>query len=329
MRLVPPDWEAGLPSNDGKFQQLHAALFHGGSFVYIPPDTAVTLPIRSFFWAGAGPAAPGAWTGSFPHSVVIIGRGSRLVYVEEYVTPERPAGAGPVFSSAVTELYLGEGARLDYLTAQDWDLQSSGFLVQRARLERNASINWVVSVLGGRYTRATADALLEGEASEALMMGLAFGEDQQRFDFHTSQIHRGLATVSDQLYKTAMRDQARLTYEGLVHIHPSAAKSNGYQANRNLLLSKRAKADSIPMLEIENNDVRCKHGSACGHLSPEEVYYLLTRGLPRPLAERLVIQGYFQPVVDRVSVPSLQRKILRGIARKIDLPVEGALPLAA
>lgn len=311
MHLVPPDWQSGMPANDGKFQTLHSALWRGGSFVYVPPGVEVTAPLRSFMWPEA------AGFGWFPHTVILLGDHSKLVYTEEYRSADPPSGAPALFGSAVTEIYLGRGARLDYLSLQHWSQSAQTMFAQRATLGRDAYINWVVVALGGALTRGTVDALLEGPGSEALMMGMAFGEGRQTFDFHTLQDHLASWTVSDQLYKTAMRDYARLVYEGLIRIRPGSQNTNGYQQNRNLLLSRTAKADSIPMLEIQNNEVRCTHGAASGPVDREQLHYLRSRGLAEDEAERVIIHGFFEPVIHRVAAEAVREKLRTAIDRKL------------
>lgn len=311
MQLVPPRWQPGMPSNAGKFEALNAAFFGGGVFLYVPPNTKVELPMRAVSWASDTKA------GFFPRSVIVVDHGSQLVFLEEYRSVEAPAGAPPLFGSGVVEVYVGDDARLDYLTIQEWSLSTAGFLTQRATLGNNSFINWVVVSLGGQYSRGTADVLLQGKGTKADMLGLAFGEGSQVFDFHTLQDHLSAFTDSDQLYKTAMRDRARLVYEGLINIRPGSYGSNGYQANRNLLLDDTAKADSIPMLEISDNDVRCTHGSSVGPIEEEHVYYLMSRGIPRPAAERMIVQGFFEPVIERIAVEPLRDHIRLAVDRKI------------
>ena len=311
MRLVPPRWQPGMPSNNGKFEALNAAFFGGGSFVYVPPDTTVELPIRSIVWA-ADPRA-----GFFPRTVVVVDRGSRLIYLDEYRSVPAAPGAPPVFGCGVVEAYVRDGARLDYVTSQEWSLGTTGFLTQRASLGNDAYINWVLVGLGGIYSRATADVLLQGKGTKADLLGLAFGEGTQVFDVHTLQDHQSPYTDSDQLYKTALRNRARLAYEGLIVIRQGSYGSNGYQANKNLLLDDTAKADSIPMLEISDNDVRCTHSSSVGPVEEDYVYYLMTRGLTRELAERLVVQGHFEPVIERIAVEGLRERIRAAVDRKI------------
>ncbi len=311
MNIVPVGWQPGEPSNAGKFEALHGALWSGGVFIYVPPNTEVELPLRMLQWTGT----PGV--GSFPHTVVVVDRNSSVTCVEEVHSPTLPAPAPSLFTSGVTELYVEDNARLNFLSLHEQATEAHTFITQRCRLGRDAYVNWVVVGMGSAYTRATADVVLDGRGATAEMLGLGFGNGTQVFDFHTLQDHAAPNTDSDQLYKTAMQDRARLVYEGLVVIQPTASDSNGYQANRNLLLSKTAKADSIPMLEIKNNEVKCTHGSATGPVEPEHLYYLRTRGLPRDVAERLIIQGFFEPIVERVGVAALQDHLRQAIDRKI------------
>jgi len=313
MQLVPPRWVPGEPSNAGKFEALNAAFFNGGSFIYVPPDTTVTLPVRSIFWA-ADPHA-----GFFPRTVVVVDRGGRLVYLDEYRSVEAAPDGPTVFGCGVVEVYVKDGARLDYVSIQEWTQSTTGFITQRASLANDAYVNWVIVALGGAYSRAHADVLLQGKGTKADMLGLAFGEHTQVFDIHTYQDHLSPFTDSDQLFKTALRHRARVVYEGMINIRRGSYGSNGYQANKNLLLDDTAKADSIPMLEINDNDVRCTHSSATGPIEEEHVYYLMSRGIPRPAAERLIVMGFFEPVIERIAVEALKTRIRAAVDRKIGL----------
>jgi Fe-S cluster assembly protein SufD len=309
MKLVPARWLPGMPSNAGKFEALNATFFGGGSFVYVPPDTTVTLPI-SFVCSSTALHA-----GFFPRSLIIVDRGSRLTYLDDYRSTSTEAGTA--FGSGVVEVFVKDGARIDYVTIQEWSPSTAGFLTQRATLGADSFVNWVIVTLGGSYTRGVADVVLTGKGGRAEMLGLAFGEKNQVFDIHTYQDHQSPYTETDQLYKTAMRDRARLAYEGLINIRPGSYGSLGFQANKNLLLDDTAKADSIPMLEISDNDVRCTHSSSVGPIEEEHVYYLMTRGLDRITAERILIQGFFAPVVDRIAVEEVKEWLRGRVDHKI------------
>jgi Fe-S cluster assembly protein SufD len=249
--------------------------------------------------------------------LIIVDRGSHLVYVDEYRSAADEPGVPLTFGSGAVEVYVKDGARLDYVTTQEWSLSTGGFHTARAALGSDAAINWVLVGLGGQYSRTTADVLLQGKGTKADLLGLAFGEGTQGFDVHTLQDHMSPFTDSDQLYKTALRDRSRVAYEGLIDIRPGSYGSNGYQAQKNLLLDDTAKAESLPMLKISDNDVRCTHSSSVGPVDAEHIYYLMSRGLPRPLAERVLIQGYFEPVIERIKVPELQERIRQAVDRKI------------
>jgi len=311
MKIVPPRWQPGMPSNAGKFEALNAALFSGGAFVYVPPDTTVALPLRAVHWA-QDPRA-----GFFPRTIIIVDRGSKLVYLDEYRSADAALGAPPVFGSGVVEVFAKEGARIDYVTIQEWSSTTAGFLTQRADLGADSFLNQVHVGLGAMYSRVTPEVMMSGKGSGTDILGLTFGDKTQVFDVHTYQDHRNAFTASDQLFKTAMRDRARLAYEGLINIRAGSYGSTGYQANKNLLLDDTAKADSIPMLEINDNDVRCTHSSSVGPIEQEHVYYLMTRGLDRVTAERMLIHGFFAPVVDRVAVEELKEWIRNRVDRKI------------
>jgi Fe-S cluster assembly protein SufD len=330
MRLLPPRWLPGEPSNAGKFEALNAALFGGGAFVYVPPDTNVALPLRSVFWAASPDGA------FFPRSLIVVDRGAHLTYVDEYRSaPTSPRGPRPGRGSAATdpgrggngaplthgsggtEIYVKDGARLDYVSTQEWAQTTGGFLTSRCSLGAEAYVNWVLVGLGGQVSRTTADVVLNGKGTRADLLGLAFGEGTQVFDVHTLQDHNSAFTDTDQMYKTALRDRSRVAYEGLIDIRKGSYGSNGYQANKNLLLDDTAKAESLPMLKISDNDVRCTHSSSVGPVEEEHVVYLMSRGLPRPVAERILVQGFFEPVIERIKVPELRDRIRDAVDRKI------------
>jgi Fe-S cluster assembly protein SufD len=157
---------------------------------------------------------------------------------------------------------------------------------------------------------------LEGEGAEGKFSGCYFGNESQHFDFHTFQNHVVGNTTSDLLFKGALRGRARTIYQGLIRVHKNAQRSDAYQANRNLILSDKARADSIPSLEIEANDVRCTHGATVGQVDDEQLFYLMARGLAKPDAERLIISGFFEPVLERIPSPTLRALVTEAMDQK-------------
>src|SRR5215471_4198450 len=280
------------PDRD-KFSALHAALFSGGTFLLVPDGVTVDKPLVSQFWSSGGGAAV------LPHTLIVAGRGSSFNYLDEFLSPDLDR---PALTSGSAEVFVGEGASVGYLSLQRWGRHAWQFADQRVRAERDATVRLVAVGLGGRFAKNRIEAVLTGPGASAELKALFFGSGQQSFDFHTLQQHRVGHTTSDLLFKGALSDQARSVYAGLIRIEPKASRSDAYQANRNLLLSKTAKAHSIPMLEILNNDVRCTHGATVAPVDPEHLFYLESRGIPAPTAERMIVHGFFGEVLDRIPV---------------------------
>jgi Fe-S cluster assembly protein SufD len=280
------------PERD-KLAALHAALFSGGTFLYVPEGVAIERPLVSQFWSSVGGAAV------LPHTLIVAGRGSSFNYLDEFLSPDLDR---PALTSGSAEVIAGEGANVGYLALQRWGRHAWQFADQRARAERDATVRMVSVGLGGRFAKNRIAASLVGPGASAELKALFFGSGKQFFDFHTLQQHQVGNTTSDLLFKGALRDEARSVYAGLIRIEPNASRSDAYQANRNLLLSKTAKAHSIPMLEILNNDVRCTHGATVAPVDPEHLFYLESRGIPAPTAERMIVHGFFGEVLDRIPV---------------------------
>ncbi|HKF75410.1 MAG TPA: Fe-S cluster assembly protein SufD [Candidatus Dormibacteraeota bacterium] len=280
------------PDRD-KFAALHAALFSGGTFLYVPDGVTISKPLVSQFWSSGGGAAV------LPHTLVVAGRGSSFNYLDEFLSPDLDR---PALTSGTAEVFAGEGAIVGYVALQRWGRHAWQFADQRIRAERDSTVRVVAVGLGGRFAKNRIEASLVGPGATAELKALYLGSGRQFFDFHTLQQHRVGNTTSDLLFKGALQDEARSVYAGLIRIEPGAARSDAYQANRNLLLSKTAKAHSIPMLEILNNDVRCTHGATVAPVDPEHLFYLQSRGIPGSTAERMIVHGFFGEVLDRIPV---------------------------
>jgi Fe-S cluster assembly protein SufD len=300
----------GIKPERDKFSALHAALFSGGSFLYVPDGVTVDEPLVSQFWsAGSGAAV-------LPHSLVIAGKGSRFQYVDEFLSADRQETA---LASGSVEIFLEEGANVGYVALQHWSIKTWQFANQRFQLGRDSHLKVVDVALGGQMARMRVEAILEGPGSSADLKGLFFGTGDQAFDFRTLQDHVGPHTTSDLLFKGALRDRARSTYVGVVRVEPEARGSSSNQANRNLLLSEKAKATSEPILEILNNDIlRCSHGATVGPVDPEHLFYLESRGIPHPIAERMLVQGFLGEVLDRLPVAQVREAVEQELAARIE-----------
>ena len=298
--LVQPRLFSLVHANRDRFTALHAAFFTGGTFLYVPDGVTVTEPIIGQHFSHE------AGTSVLPHTLIVAGKGSRFDYLDEYIA-DKDDEAG--YRSGSTEIFVGEGARVGYVAVQKWGRNVWHFADQRAELQKDSNLHLFNVTLGGKFSKTRVEASLVGQGAEAELKALYFASGNQFFDFHTLQDHQVGNTRSDLLFKGALQDVARTVYAGLIKIEKHAARSDAYQANRNLVLSDKAKATSIPMLEIDNNDVRCTHGATVGPVDPEHLFYLRSRGIPEPTAKRMLIQGFFGDVLDRIPFEHARRLV--------------------
>lgn len=299
-----------------KFTALHGALFGAGTVLYVPPGVQATVPLWACHWTDS------EGLGIFPHTLVIADRDSDVVLIEEHRTP---AALGRSFSNSVVELVVRDGARLKYVAIQETSQQSGtwNFVVNRAVVGRDATVTSLIVALGGAFNKANVESAMVQPGARSEMYGLLFGNEKQFFDHHTLQDHLAPNTTSDLLYKDALADGARSVYSGLIRAHGTAQRTDAVQTNRNLLLSDNCRADSIPNLEIETNDLRCTHASTVSPVDEDQIFYLVSRGLDRQTATQLILEGFFEPVLDVAPLDSLHDRLLRTIAGKIGL---GNLP---
>jgi Fe-S cluster assembly protein SufD len=216
------------------------------------------------------------------------------------------------------EIYLGSNSRLRYVSLQDWGAGVTHLQVQRAEIGRDAELRSLAVAFGATLSRMEAESLLTGDGGSSEMLGVYVGHGDQHFDFRSIQDHVGSKTRSDLLYKGALKGSSRAIYSGNVILRPGAHLVDAYQTNRNILLSDQAKADSIPNLEILSNDpVRCGHAASVGPVDEEALFYLESRGIPYEEAVKLVVFGFFQEVLDRVTIAEVKQSVEEAIAQEI------------
>jgi Fe-S cluster assembly protein SufD len=299
-----------VKANDGYFAALHGAFWQGGTFLYVPKGVEVQLPLRAATWLADRNA-------SFTHTLIVLEEGARAVFIDEYASPTRDKAQALV--AGALEMLVAPGAQLDYVTFQDWGHHVFNFTHERALIDRDATLHWVSASLGSRLTKSFLDSRLIGPGSTSLMSGVYFVDGAQHIDIDTEQNHVAAHTTSDLLYKGALKDKARSVWQGNIRVYPNAQRTDAYQVNRNLVLSHEARADSIPGLEIEANDVRCTHGAAASQIDREEVFYLMSRGIGEPVARQLIVNAFFKPVLDRIPHESVRERLEAAFAAKMGL----------
>jgi len=295
----------GMTLAEEKLTSLNAAFHHDDVFVQVPKDYAAAQPVRlvHLFSAVAHQAI-------FPLTVITVGAGSALTLIDEYVSLERPAAAGePHLINGRIELILEPNAKVHYVRLQRWGPHAREFLLQRATLAEGASLTMANINLGAALSKAHLVTKFIGPNASSQLYGFVFGHDQQHIDQHTLQDHQAPQTTSDLQFRAALQDSSRMIYTGLIRIAKQAKQTNAYQSNHNLLLSNSAQAETIPMLEILADDVQCKHGASIGPIDDEMAFYLMSRGVPRPMAERLIVMGFIEPVIQQVPFAPLQERL--------------------
>ena len=303
--LVPEDYD--------KFAALSAAAFAGGSFLYVPRGVEVEVPIQSYRWLDV--------VGSImPRTLVVVEENASVTYIDEYASAD---AEDPAFSNGAVELYVGQGARLRYVSLQNWERNVLHFNTIRSETAKDATINSLVVSFGAQLSRTNVEAGLASDGGDSEMLGLYFADQSQVIDHHTLQDHLAPNCHSDLVYKGALRDESATVFSGLIRVEPGAQKTDAYQTNRNIILgTDDAYAVSLPNLEIMADDVKCSHGSTTGQVDETELFYLMSRGIPRREAEKLVVFGFFGEVTSRVPLLKLKEKLDKAIEGKIGLGFE-------
>jgi Fe-S cluster assembly protein SufD len=246
--------------------------------------------------------------------LVVAEEGSRFSLVEEYssASPDLPG-----YFNGVAELFVQQAAKLEYVSLQNLSSETWHFASHHARVERDAELDWVSGGFGSKRGKTRIQNDLAGPGATSRVTGAYFGDGEQHLDFDTFQEHIAPDTESDFAFKGALRDTATAVWRGMIRVEKDAQKTNAYQECRNLMLSPTTHAVPIPGLEILANDVRCTHGATVGRVDREQLFYLMARGLPRPEAERLIVRGFFQDVLDRIELEPVREAVTSALERRI------------
>jgi Fe-S cluster assembly protein SufD len=300
-QIVKPD--------EGRFAALTAAMEKYGVFIYIPRGVHVDIPLHSVIWG------PGDGLAYFSHIMVWLEPDSSLTYVHEAASPN--GGNEQTLHSGLVEIHISDNARLQFVELQSWGDKVWNFSHERAQVGRDANLEWIFGALGSNLTKNFSEIDLIGEGAVGKMSGFYFTDGNQHLDHDTQQNHLAPHTTSDLLFKGALKDSSRSVWQGMIYVAPGAQKTDGYQANRNLVLSHKARADSIPGLEILADDVRCTHGATVGKIDPDLVFYLLSRGIPYSEAEHLIVAGFFDPIMQRIPYDGVRKRFQQAIVNKM------------
>jgi len=290
---------------DEKFAAHNAALWKHGLLVVVPKGVELEKPLYVRI------AATGQ---TFWRLVVVAEEGARASLVEEYASPSPDTAA---YSNAVTELFVEPAAKLEYVSLQNLSQETWHFASHHARVERDAELDWVAGGFGSKKGKTRIQNDLSGRGATSRVTGAYFADGKQHLDYDTFQEHIAPDCESDFAFKGALRDEATAVWRGMIRVEPDAQKTNAYQECRNLMLSPKTHAVPIPGLEILANDVRCTHGATVGRVNREDLFYLQSRGLPRFEAERLIVRGFFQEVLDRIELEPVRQAVTAALEARI------------
>jgi len=296
--------------NEGKFAALAAALSNSGVLLYVPRGVVIDQPLHSLIWG------PGVGLAHISHILIWLEEGASATYVHEYASPTE---GGQTLHAGIIEVFVGTGANLRFVELQSWGENVWNFTHERSRVEKDGNLDWVFGTIGGNLTKNFADLDLTGRGSTGRMSGFYFTDGNQHLDYDSQQNHLAPNTTSDLLFKGALIDSSRVVWQGMIYVAPGAMKTDGYQANRNLVLSRKARADSIPGLEILADDVRCTHGATVGKIDQDQVFYLRARGIPKVEAERLIVEGFFDPIMQRIPFEGVRERFQESIQKKMEI----------
>jgi len=300
--LLEKTLHAIVPHDRTKLTAMHAAFRTGGTLLHVPRNTQVAVPLRLTTTVEAGAA--------FPHTLVVAEEGADVTLIDRYT-----GRAG--FSNAITEIHAGPGSRVRYIALQDYGEGVTHLSIQRAHLARDAQLHSLSVAFGAGLSRTEVEAVLAEPGATSEMLGVYFADGTQHYDHRTLQEHAAPHCTSNLLYKGALKEASRAVYSGLIRVLPGAQRTKAMQTNRNIVLSEHAKADSIPNLEIEANDVVCGHAASVGPVSDDELFYLQSRGIPRAEAERLIVRGFFQEVLDEIPLQDVREGVAAAIEEEL------------
>lgn len=301
--------QAVKPDAD-RFSAWHAAFWTSGTLLYVPKGVVVELPLHSLIAHTKNGIA------DFGHTLVIVEDEAQATLLEE-TTSANESDAG--LHVGCVELIVGKHANLRYVQLQNWNQNTWHFAHQGGNVDDQGSLQWTVVGLGSKLAHIHQDINLNGRASTAEVNGVTFASDRQKISYYTQQHHRQQGTHSDLLYKEVLRDESRVIWRGMIKVDEAAQQTDGYQRSDALMLSRDARCDSIPGLEIEADDVRCTHGSTTGRVDEEQIFYAKSRGISEKEAMHMIVEGFFQQVYDRIPVEIVRETLSRTVQQKLGI----------
>jgi Fe-S cluster assembly protein SufD len=297
--------------DEHKLAAVHGALWNGGVFLYLPKNAEIEFPIQALLFADD----PGATF--MPHILIVAESNSRCSFVQQVASLLEDAPSQTLLHNSAVEIFAGPGSHIRYAAVHHMDESVVDVVYRRAVLDNDARVEWIIGDLHNGNTLADTRSVLQGNGSVSDTKAIAVGTGSQRMSLTTSASHFGKASESDMVTRAVMKDEATAIINGITKIEHGATKANGQQTERVLMLSPKARGDANPILLIDEDDVKAGHAASVGQVNPEQVYYLMSRGISRKEAERLIIHGFLDPVVSEIPLAGLREQLHRILERKL------------
>lgn len=301
--------KSGNLATINKLDALHCAFWQGGYLLHVPKGVKVEVPLRAYIKLSEEQHV------DLSHILVIAEENSEVAILEDN-SSTNPKVSG--LHCGAVEIFAEQNANVTYVQVQNWNRQVWNFGSHRGIISKDAQLSWVTATFGGRLNKLNQAIVLDGTGAAAQMLGLSFTDSRQHLDVSTAQEHASPHTTSDLLYRTVLKDRSQTAWGGNIFVYPDANYTDAYQKNDNLLLSERAHADTLPGLEIKAHEVRCTHGATAGKIDADQVFYLMSRGIPYAQAEKLIVDGFFEPVMDRIPLESVREELREFVSNKLD-----------
>ncbi|MUT64437.1 Fe-S cluster assembly protein SufD [Paenibacillus sp. NEAU-GSW1] len=300
-----------IDKGDNKLTALHAALWNGGVFVYVPRDVEVELPLQAILFNNKSEAA------FAPHIVIVADTNSKVTYVD-YVVTEQGTASEPFVHHSIVEVFVKAGAHVRFGSIHSLGENGVDLSLRRAVIENDGNMEWVIGDLNDGATLSDTTSQLKGNGSNSDAKVISIGQNEQKMSLTTQAVHFGRSSESNMVTRAVMKDNATAIINGITKIEKGATKANGVQTEKVLMLSPKARGDANPILLIDEDDVKAGHAASVGQVNAEQVYYLMSRGISKQDAERLIIYGFLAPVVSEIPIDSVREQLQRLLERKLE-----------
>lgn len=307
--LVKPYFLKAVRQDEHQVAALHSAVWNGGAFLYVPKNVQVELPVQALF------LTDGADASCAPHVLIVAEENSSVTYVENFLSL---GDTGERVVNGVVEVFAQAGAKVQAASIHNLGAGLTDFSYRRAIVASDASVEWIIGEMN--YGNAVSDttSVLQGDGSSSNTKVICVGTKDQRLSLTTRAVHFGKASVSDMITRAVMRDEATAIINGITKIEKGATGANGQQTEKVLMLSPKSRGDANPILLIDEDDVKAGHAASVGQVNPEQVYYLMSRGVSKELAQRLIIYGFLAPVVSEIPIAKIEDQLQGLVERKLE-----------